>query len=287
MTLRAGRVLKADALTGAKRVALELEEKTLPRGQVVPKAELEAIRAEFENHLDAGTCLNKISKDSARKPGDFTGAEVFLGPDEVRLGQAHYRKHANYVSLNEPLINSRSVVPIAFRESLTGIAAEYFGCAPAIGSLNLRKSFANGIPEFDTLYFHCDENCPDFLKFFFYLNDVDLEGGPFCYVRGSHRNRFPGWRSKYRWTHEEIATKYPEQDILFNTAQAGDLIIANTTGFHRGTKVLARDRSMLTLDYVVHEEYWGKTPKFKIRRSDLARFTPEQKILADYLTPTD
>jgi len=42
MTLGLGRVIKADGLAAATRVALEIEEKTLPRGQVVRREVLEA-----------------------------------------------------------------------------------------------------------------------------------------------------------------------------------------------------------------------------------------------------
>ena len=33
------------------------------------------------------------------------------------------------------------------------------------------------------------------MKFFLYLNDVDEDGGPFCIVKGSFKNKFEGWNN--------------------------------------------------------------------------------------------
>jgi len=135
----------------------------------------------------------------------------------------------------------------------------------------------------DTNYFHSDPNSPRFVKAFFYLNDVDAAGGPFCFVRGSTTRKFRGWRSKYRWTEEEIIAAYGRESLVSITASVGDLILADTTGFHRGTKVTSRDRSMLTLDYLVHS---GQS-RFRITTSALQALSPKQKVAAELLEVID
>lgn len=251
--------------------------------EALPKGLLLALRDEMETLLASGRCLQKISKDSARIQGDTHGPSVFLTREELAHGQEFYSHHTNHVSIEDPLVNCPSSVRIAFDETLIQCASEYLGCMPAIGSVNLRKSFANPLSDFDTHYFHSDENSPRFLKFFFYLNDVSGDGGPFCYVRGSHRRKFRGWRSCYRWTPEEVATQYGEERIVELCARVGDLIVADTTGFHRGCKARLYDRRMFTVNFVVHREYWGKTPPFRIARRDYERFSERQKAAADFL----
>ena len=241
------------------------------------------IKDELERHLDAGSCLTRISKDSARVGGDRGAPSAYLDESEVALGQSYFRQHTNYVSVENPLVNCPAAVAAAFDELLIDIAAGYLNCIPSIGGINLRKSFVNDLPEFDTLYFHSDENSPKFLKFFFYLNDVDEDGGPFCYVRGSHREKFRGWTGKYRWSFDEIAAKYGEGRIVYLTGEVGDLIVADTTGFHRGTKVRSGDRSMLTVDYVVHPEYWDMQAGFEIAAESYERLSAKQKAAADFL----
>lgn len=255
--------------------------------QAFDPAVLLRVRAEMEAHLDRGTSLVPITKDSARTAGDLKAAKAFFSPEETRLGQEYFRRHTNYVSIADPLVHCPTVAAAAFYPLLADVAWSYLGCVPAVGGLNLRKSYVNDLPEFDTLYFHVDPNSPKFLKFFFYLNDVDINGGPFCYVRGTHRSRHRGWKSKGRWTTEEMAAAYGADSIQFLTANVGDILVADTNGFHRGTKLLSNDRSMLTVDYVVHEEFEGtqSADLFRIPRQQLEGFAPRERALADFLKP--
>jgi hypothetical protein len=245
------------------------------------------VREQLEQRLDTGEGLLPVSDDAARKAGDRDAASTFLSQDGLRQGQGYLRAHTNYAAVAEPFLNCPASIPLAFEQQLIDIATAYLQCVPAIGGVNLRKSFRNDLPEFDTLYFHVDPNSPKFLKFFFYLNDVDEAGGPFCYVRGSHRRRFPGWRSKYRWNLDEIAPIYGAENVLLLTAKVGDIVVADTNGFHRGTKIRGNDRGMLTVDYVVHQEFSGSAKPFKIRRQDFNQLQPSQRPAADFLQVLD
>jgi hypothetical protein len=251
----------------------------------LPKELLLNILREAEGHLDAGTSLVPITRDSARSKGDLSAANKHLSADELKKGQEYFRQHTNYVSIANPAVNCPSVWKAAFHPLLTDIAHSYLNCVSAVGGLNLRKSYVNDLPEFDTLYFHVDPNSPKFLKFFFYLNDVDKRGGPFCYVKGSHKKRFSGWRSKGRWTFEEMEKHYGRENILDLTANLGDMIVADTNGFHRGTKVVSRDRFMLTVDYAIHEEFEGTQDRsmFQLPRRIFDEMSPKQKANADFL----
>lgn len=253
--------------------------------QAVSHDLLRQIRREAEGHLDAGTSLVPISKDSARTRGDLGASKAMFTAEETRRGQGYFREHTNYVSIADPLVTCPSVTQAAFLPLLQDIAWTYLECVPAIGGLNLRKSYVNALPEFDTLYFHVDPNSPKFLKFFFYLNDVDMGGGPFCYVRGSHRQRFSGWRSKGRWTLEEMQAQFGADSITHLTAKLGDLLVADTNGFHRGTKLVSSDRVMLTVDYAIHEEFEGTQDKsmFRLQRATYDAMAPRERALADFL----
>jgi len=253
--------------------------------QAIDPARLQLLYDRVEALLDSGSGLQRISKDSARARGDLREAGVHLTPEETGRGQSYFRQHTNYVSIANPLVNVPDLIDVAFHPLLLDIAQTYLNCVPAIGGMNLRKSYRNELPEFDTLYFHVDPNSPKFLKFFFYLNDVDLNGGPFCYVRGSHRRRFKGWTRKGRWTAEEIESNYGAANIVYLTGAVGDLVVADTNGFHRGTKITGADRTMLTLDFVVHPEFDGTQDPamFQISAQSHQRLSPRQRAAADFL----
>jgi hypothetical protein len=254
--------------------------------QAFDQSVLQRLKAQVEAHLDAGTALQKISKDSARAKGDRGGSTVYLSADETKLGQEYFRQHTNYISIANPLANAPVVNEIAFHPLLLDIAQSYLACVPALGGMNLRKSYRNNLPEFDTLYFHVDPNSPRFLKFFFYLNDVDINGGPFCYVRGSHKKRFRGWLSKGRWNLDEMEAAYGRENVMHLTANVGDIVVADTNGFHRGTKITGNDRTMLTLDYVVHQEFDGTQDAalFQIPVAVYNGLGPRERAAADFLT---
>jgi Phytanoyl-CoA dioxygenase (PhyH) len=175
-----------------------------------------------------------------------------------------------------------SSIPFVFSELLIDIAAAYLGCMPAMGGLNLRKSFVNDLPDMETNHFHCDGNSPRFLKFFLYMNDVDALGGPFCYVAGSHTKKPFDWRRKYHWSREEIESYYGPDAIRLMTGKVGDLIIADTTGFHRGVKVQSAPRRMLTIDYTIHREYWRDAPAAAMPTDAIENFTTKQRAATEF-----
>ena len=185
--------------------------------------------------------------------------------------------------INEPLLACPSAFDIAFDDLLVEIASEYFQCTPAIGTVNLKRSLkTDGAPEAGTLLYHCDRNSVKFMKFFFYLNDVDINGGPFCYVEGSHKQKFIGWNDSYRQPINKIESIYGKDRVKLITANLGDIVMANTTGFHRGTTVKNKERYMYTVNYVLHPEEW-KTPTFKMKKEDYELLPDSKKPVADFL----
>lgn len=186
--------------------------------------------------------------------------------------------------INQPLIScSKTAFDIATNSIIVDVASEFFKCTPALGTLNLRKSLVNDLPEDTTNFFHVDPNSIKFLKFFLYFNDVkDPDDGPLTLIEGSHNKKFDGWQKKYRWTEEEILNIYGKDSMKYMLADVGDLIVARTTSFHRGTKVKSSHRYMYTINYVVHPEEF-KQPSFKVRNSDVNSLSKTKRPICDFL----
>jgi len=193
------------------------------------------------------------------------------------------KNDANMKMVSNPLLNLPMAFEIAFDDLLIDVAVSYFGCVPGVGTVNMRESYVNDLPPVETMLFHCDKNAHRFLKFFFYLNDVDVDGGPFTYVEGSNKLKFEGWSDKYRWSHEEIVARYGEERIKYLTGRVGDVVIANTTGFHRGAKPTRHERLMYTVDYGVHVEQGSGDKRFHIREEDYRSLPRHKKPVADFL----
>lgn len=196
-------------------------------------------------------------------------------------------KSSMYLQCKGPLMVSPMVRELAFNDLIADIAGAYIGCKPAIGTCNLRRSYVNDLREGGTQIYHVDPNSPKFLKFFVYLDDVDEDGGPFCYVEGSHRKKFlydgQHFNIQYSWPKQAIEQIYGQDKVKLLTAKKGDLLVADTNGWHRGTKPKNKNRTMLTLDYVCHYEEHRKSSAFELPKNAFEELNQSQKDMCDFL----
>jgi hypothetical protein len=155
---------------------------------------------------------------------------------------------------------------------------------PAVGTLNLRKSFANTLPDAQTTLYHCDRNSPYMLKFFLYLDDVEeIDDGPFTYVEGSAYEKPKGWLENHRVPDEEIERIYGKEKIKPLTAKKGDVLTAITTGYHKGQKVVSKDRTMLTLNFVCGPEDWSAESYIDIKPETCRKIGQRNEPLIDFM----
>ena len=97
--------------------------------------------------------------------------------------------------------------------------------------------------------FHWDMERIKFLKFFFYLTDVDHDTGPHCFVKGSN-NGFPiSVRRDGRISDEEISKAYPSENIVEITGKKGTILAVDTSGFHKGKNLKHGDRLLLQFEF--------------------------------------
>ena len=81
---------------------------------------------------------------------------------------------------------------------------------------------------------------------------------------------------------------YGKDSVKFIEANKGDLIAATTTAFHRGTKPLTNERTMLTINHVIHPEldearYNKGTIKFGMKKGSFEALPEWKKPVADFL----
>ena len=177
-----------------------------------------------------------------------------------------------------------TISDIIFDKTLIGVAKSFYECIPAIGTLNLRKSFANNLNSENTTMYHVDPNSPYFFKAFVYLKDVDsVEDGPFTFVEGSIDNKPDNLLEKYRWQDDEIENFYGKDKIKHLTAKKGDVLFAVTSGFHKGQKCVRKDRELLTIDYMCHPDSWDTKKSMFIKRDTFLNLQKEDIPLTDFL----
>jgi hypothetical protein len=250
----------------ALHVALELEEKGY---------------AKVENFLD----VNQI--DILNQKVEHILSDATHPANQGKISQDDARNTQLYIQVLQPFLNTPEIHPFVFNNFIIDIAGAYLDCMPVLSTCNLRKSFVNNMPVGGTQIYHSDPNSPRFLKFFIYLNDVDMNGGPFCYVEGSHTKKFEidgiNWNSQYNWHSDVINQIYGEDKVKYLTAKKGDLLVADTNGWHRGLKPVTSERTMLTLDYACHPEFFDINQTFQIKKNDFDALKDNLKPLCDLL----
>tara|TARA_Y100001963_G_scaffold79387_1_gene110149 strand:+ start:271 stop:1176 length:906 start_codon:yes stop_codon:yes gene_type:complete len=199
--------------------------------------------------------------------------------------------HAIELAVNDPIYNCPSIVPLVFNDISLVVATAFYECIPAIGTLNLRKSFVNSnVEPRGTQMWHVDRNSPRIIKTFMYLNDVDDDGGPFCLIEGCRKNMVNGedgrpffYSNSHRMSDKWVEETFGVDKIKKLTANMGDMIITNQTGlYHKGLKPTKNERGMLTTNWVIHDEDFAQKD-FGIRKEDYDNLPEYKKPLTDFL----
>ena len=275
---------RADLLTALNRDGFVKVEQAFPTDLI------KRILAEMNECLRTGINVNlpRIAKGWDGTDGSRQAPRLTM--EQVIKGEHCYRDLVSTIQIKDPLITSSLVREITFSDLCLDLAGAYLDCFPAVGFVKWFRSYANSIPAFDTQYFHIDKSCVKMLKAFTYLNDVGLDGGPFCYVRGSVHKRSELWEQKDHWTIDEMKEIFGEDNVIPLTGKAGDILFADTTGFHCGLKPEVVDRNIIIYNYGVHPEYtYGGIPDqcARARRFDIEKLSDKQRLAADQLEIID
>jgi hypothetical protein len=235
----------------------------------------------FDNNLNLGTAVNVaalkqnelVTYGAARQEAQKNNKNFYLKEDDLNKGVNFYRNLTSGISINDPLLNIYEIYQIVTDHNILNLARQYLNSAKIhLGFVKLRRFFCNNLPDFDTNYFHYDDNCDKILKCIVYLNDIiNPNDGAFVYVKNSHLNPMPckeegGYMGKYARTDQEIKSFYGEDSVIPILGEAGTALFADTLGYHKGLKSKNKDRYVLYINYVLEEEYGGKGLKQKISK---------------------
>ena len=155
----------------------------------------------------------------------------------------------------EDLVGNHAVQRLMADHNILSIAQAYLGGAPIMDIVTMwwSSAYKNEPDKEAAQFWHFDMDRPRWLKFFFYLTDVDADSGPHSFVAGSHRNGgIPfGLRSKgyARLTDMELFKYFNSHQIIEHTGKRGTLIIEDTRGLHKGKHVMSGDRLLLQFEF--------------------------------------
>jgi hypothetical protein len=105
----------------------------------------------------------------------------------------------------------------------------------------------------ETQLWHRDDDDISNLKVFLYLNEVDRENGPFCFIPGTQpggtRAMPAAWGRRDRISDAEMASVVPTDQWRVCTGPPFTMVIADTCGYHKGLQPQAGHRLLLMWHY--------------------------------------
>lgn len=141
---------------------------------------------------------------------------------------------------------------------LLSVAAKYLQAPPQLMSVNMWWTFPVEASIEDRQkhahVFHYDLDDVKFVKFFYYLTDVDETAGPHVYVKGSNKEvkyKNSLLRSK-RFTDCEILEAYGEDNVINVHGPAGSCLIEDTITLHKGITPTEKPRLILQFEYSIY-----------------------------------
>ena len=154
---------------------------------------------------------------------------------------------------SQTILRAPHVGSIIESSLLQELAGAYLGCVPIFAGLHAWWSLPDPEASEEDLnwsaqQFHFDYDWPAFVKFFIYLTDVDEESGPFTFVIGTHERKRE-WRDG-RLDEAYVQATYGDR-VKEIMGSAGDMIIADTAGYHKGKRVTKGRRLILQMEFAV------------------------------------
>ncbi|HSO31781.1 MAG TPA: phytanoyl-CoA dioxygenase family protein [Labilithrix sp.] len=227
----------------ARQLSTDLKRDGIAFGLTLPPAVLEEIQA----WAKATPRYGNICKEWGYHDGDRAAAEAKAG--------SHFTVGHYFNTSDCPAVQRLVDDPL-----LAELARSYVGPRAKYISTHMWWSYANDVPEADrnayAQQFHFDLDDYRFMKFFFYLTDVDLDSGPHTYMRGTHtakkmKDLFP----MRRFTDREVHDQWGKEREVKVTGPAGSGFIVDTFGIHKGTPPRTRDRLVIELEW--GQRYYG------------------------------
>ena len=213
------------------------------------------------------TLLDQISAEiSARMEDDSVRAA--LQCHDSGSDRKAYRLHL----LPGELALTSPFVQLGLEPRLLRLVNRYLGLRSCLRAIVVWLDFPTPAEAKETQLWHRDSDDTLNLKVFVYLSDVTADTGPFCFVPGTHRlgalKVQPCQDAGTRTTDAEMAKVVEPRHWQVCTGSARTVIVADTTGYHKGLKPVAGHRVLLQFHYTSGASNYPR--QFSLREPEAA-----------------
>ncbi|PIQ86847.1 MAG: hypothetical protein COV74_03175 [Candidatus Omnitrophica bacterium CG11_big_fil_rev_8_21_14_0_20_45_26] len=187
---------------------------------------------QIENELEQKRSVASFQKNAYQTKGEKAYREMFL---------------SKMLSFEHPAIQ------LALQPELLQMVGDYLGMWGFLRAIDIWHDFPTQQAEAETQYWHRDYIDVMNVKVFIYLNDVTKENGPFCYVPKTHARGSIAKQAQAekdgRIRDEKMIAVAPESQWRICAGEKHSIVIADTSGYHKGLKPTKSDRYLLMFLY--------------------------------------
>jgi hypothetical protein len=171
--------------------------------------------------------------------------DVMVSPGNIPPGEARYSWWMH------DLVRLPVVQRLIAEGPYCAIAQEYLGCQPVLAhiTLFLDAPFEGRFGAYD---YHYDNEGPGFLKFFFFLTDVEVGTGAHYFIARTQAHRKPNrFARATHYEEDNLFGLYDREQEIVVRGPAGTILAEDTAGFHRGSKIVRDYRLLMQVEFSV------------------------------------
>jgi hypothetical protein len=156
---------------------------------------------------------------------------------------------------------------LALNRKLLEIISLYLGMWPRLHAMSAWLNLPSAGEAKQSQLWHRDPEDMRLVKVFIYLDDVDINCGPFSYIPKTHpfgakSALNPKHNHPKRITDDEMRVAIPSEEWVACAGPAGSMILADTVGFHRGGKATIGNRILITFTYTSGTPFGSRSFQF-------------------------
>jgi hypothetical protein len=212
---------------------------------------------------DTGTCVTSLTELSFKSNDKMLAMSRQL-IDKINALPIDPNKDISDINLAlEGLLDYPDIYLWGLEERLLDIIENYIGLPVTYQGFGMRKDFANG-KSVGIRKWHLDWEDRCLIKMIIYLNDVDLDGGPYQYI---HRSLTPDLIKFFKYynlgylTDEEMESAVSKSQWQSCPGPEHSVVLSDPGNvFHRAKPPTKQDRIALTFCYTSYQPQVNWTP---------------------------
>ncbi len=226
---------------------------------------------------------NSKNKDDLNEFNQNLKDKGIYKPFRFDLGGYQKFKDRN-IDTNDFTKINYEILKIGLKEEFLYLASLYLGIYPFLGRFYAWYDFPTDENKTSSQCWHKDTDDKKFFKIFIYLNKVNSNNGPFCYIKKTHQSKNSKIKKYLRKTDyssfdiledNDVYNLYSDEDIIECNGPLGTTIFADTSGYHRGKKLTDDKRIMLVFEYFSQSSNFN----YDIKLNDIMNETFSKKQL--------